>query len=118
MMMMDKTLDNLPVPEKVHAPCGRGSVDVNLLSCLSCEQRDPEKILVLNESKQKIKHSTSSESGEDATVYEVQCSVCNVKYKIGIITVEGETACGSSMLCSTFVMDKNTGGKWYWLGYF
>lgn len=113
-----KTLEDLPVPDAVHAPSGRGSVDVNVLRCLSCEQPDATKILVVSEKKQNIKHNKSPEGGDEAMVYEVQCQVCNEKYKLGIITIEGETPSGTTTMGSAYVMDKNTKEKWAWLGYF
>ncbi|MHA1793276.1 MAG: hypothetical protein ACTSVI_11570 [Promethearchaeota archaeon] len=115
---MSKKMEDLEISAVVHAPCGRGSVEINTSECIFCGQNDPTKITVLSEKKQKIKHSLGHEEGDDATVYELECDVCHKKYKIGIIKIQGNVGDNTTELNSVFSNDEKTNNKWVWLGYY
>ncbi|MHA1680194.1 MAG: hypothetical protein ACTSUE_04250 [Promethearchaeota archaeon] len=113
-----KKISELPLSGILHAPSGRGSVDVKIDQCLSCYQGDPEKISVLHESREIIKHAMSLGDGDEGDVYEVQCDECKHTYSLGVLTIESKTPSGTSWMASVFAKDEKTNGKWVWLGYF
>lgn len=113
-----KKLNELPIAGCLHAPCQRGSVNIQLSSCQLCGQEDPEKITVLSEIEEKIQHSMGPAGGQDGMVYELQCDACGGTYKIGVITIAATSLSGPTELSSVFITDEKSKGKWGGSGIF
>nr|MDO8110018.1 hypothetical protein [Candidatus Sigynarchaeota archaeon] len=117
---MAKKFDELPIACSVVAPRNKGTININVGSCLSCEQPDPAKISVLNESREIIKYSSGPPEGEEGDVYELECDVCHFKYKLAVLRYKhpGENSGGPWEFCSLYGADERTKNKWMWIGYF
>ncbi len=112
---MAKKLDELPIAVTVCAPRSKGTCDVNIGRCFSCQQSDPAKISVIKEERGKIAHSFS-ESGEEGDIYDLECDLCHFRYKIGVVQRENEA--GGWSFNSMFGADERTGNRFMWIGYF
>ncbi|MHA1371817.1 MAG: hypothetical protein ACTSRA_19115 [Promethearchaeota archaeon] len=117
---MTKTLDDLlDLPESVFAPSGRGWVNVNIMTCLICEQADPEKVVLLNVGEEIIKHPWDPGQNHSGKVFELKCNQCGGRYKLGIIKVEAATASGEkSTMYSLFMKSDANINIWKWVGCF
>jgi cytochrome c5 len=113
---MTKKLDELPIAVTVCAPRSKGTCDVNIGKCFKCQQSDPAKISVNDETQGKIAHSLGPEGGEDGDIYDLECDVCHFKYKIGIVKKENKQ--GDWSFHSMFGSDERTGNRFMWIGYF
>jgi hypothetical protein len=116
MTSMAKKLDELPIAVTVCAPRSKGTCDVNIGNCFSCQQSDPNKISVINETQGKIVHSLGPDGGEDGTIYDLECDLCHFKYRIGVVSKDYKEA--GYTFNSMFGSDERTGNKFMWIGYF
>ncbi|MBD3187777.1 hypothetical protein GF325_13155 [Candidatus Bathyarchaeota archaeon] len=114
---MVKKLIELPLAASVHAPSGRGSVEIDLTQCINCQQDDAEKITVIKETEGIISHSMSDPSGEHAEIYHLKCDLCDFEYELATVTIESKTPTGTTNIVSVYIKNQTT-GKWSWLGYF
>ncbi len=81
---------------------------------MSCGQGDGQKITVISEKKDKIKHALGPDDGTDGMIYTLECDICHHQFKFGVITVEGKSLAGPIEARSVFCMDGED--KWKWLG--